>query len=223
MFSLLLVIVTCIAMSFALRSAAIGRLVLDASLLHCTRDRPTLLNFADQSFCWMRNSVFSFLFCLLPCTVFLLNAAVFADLALYLAVCGLASVELSCSLTSLSLSQARLLSARDLQHRTWRQRCLLEVGLRYVLDLAASHHLGHLCLSLHLQSHCSFLCNLDLFLILFDITSTRSFQGVRISSGTLLLWNSRCKFRLVFALKSHSLRATERQCLVPKAEIQSCW
>ena len=32
--------------------------------------------------------------CLLLCTVFLLNAAVFVDLALYLAVCGLASVEL---------------------------------------------------------------------------------------------------------------------------------
>ena len=41
-------------MSFALRSAAIARLILDASLLHCTRERPTLLNFADQSFCWMR-------------------------------------------------------------------------------------------------------------------------------------------------------------------------
>ena len=32
-----LVIVTCYAMSFALRSAAIARLILDASLLHCTR------------------------------------------------------------------------------------------------------------------------------------------------------------------------------------------
>ena len=40
-------------------------------------------------------------------SVFLLNAAVFVDLALYLAVCGLASVELSCSLTTLVL-QARL-------------------------------------------------------------------------------------------------------------------
>ena len=29
--------------------------------------------------------------------------------------------------------------------------------------------------------------------------------------------------RLIFALKSHSLRANERQCLYPKAEIQSCW
>ena len=45
--------------------------------------------------------------CLLLCTVFLLNAAVFADLASYLAVAGLASVELSCSVTTL-VHQARL-------------------------------------------------------------------------------------------------------------------
>ena len=56
-------------------SASIARLVLDASLLHGTRERPTLLNCAVQSFCWMRNSVFSFLFCLLPSSVFLLNVA----------------------------------------------------------------------------------------------------------------------------------------------------
>ena len=91
--------------------------------------------------------------------------SVFADLALYLTVGGLASVELSYSLTTLvlqarlapmprlpildvwtfsrSLSQARLLSARDLQHRTWRLSCcLLEVGRRHVPDLAASHRLG---------------------------------------------------------------------------------
>ena len=46
----------------SLRSAAIARLVLDASLLHYTRAaRPTLLISAVQSFCWMRNSVFPFL------------------------------------------------------------------------------------------------------------------------------------------------------------------
>ena len=44
---------------------------------------------------------------LLLSSVFLLNAAVFADLALYLAVGMFASVELSCSLTTLVL-QARL-------------------------------------------------------------------------------------------------------------------
>ena len=61
-FSLCLVSVTCYAMSFALRADATSRLILDASLLHCTRAAvPTLLNCADQSFCWMRNSVFSFL------------------------------------------------------------------------------------------------------------------------------------------------------------------
>ena len=117
--------------------------------------------------------------------------SVFADLALYLAVGGLASMELSCSLTTLVL-QARLapiprlpilavrsfpdlilslssssvvgsrsatsylatarLSARSLHLCVRRLSCgLLEVGLRYILDLAASHHLG-------------LLCNLDLFL-----------------------------------------------------------
>ena len=44
---------------------------------------------------------------MLLCTVFLLNAVVCVDLALYLAVCGLASVELSSSLTSL-VPQTRL-------------------------------------------------------------------------------------------------------------------
>ena len=116
--SLFLVIVTCFAMSFALRSAAIARLILDASLLHCTQERPTLLNFAVPSFCWMR-------------------------FPLYLLLCG----RLCCGFVprcrralprsggafllsfSLSLFQARLLSARDLQHLTWLLRgCLLEVG-----------------------------------------------------------------------------------------------
>ena len=56
----------------------------------------------------------------------------------------------SCSRSlSLSLKLARFLSAGDLHHCIRRLSCgLLEVGLRYVLDLAASHHLGllrHLC------------------------------------------------------------------------------
>ena len=81
-----------------------------------------------------------------------------------------------------------VVNARGLHHCIRRLSCgLLEVGLRYVLDLAASHRLGHLCLPLHLWSHCSFLRDLDLFLKLFDITSIRSFQGVRISPGTFLL------------------------------------
>ena len=52
----------------------------------------------------MRNFVFSFLFAE---KVFLLNAVVFADLALNLAVAGFASVKLSCCLTTFVL-QARL-------------------------------------------------------------------------------------------------------------------
>ena len=61
-FSLFLVIVTCFALSFARRSDATARLILDASLLHCTRAAvPTLLNCADQSFCWMRPSLLTWL------------------------------------------------------------------------------------------------------------------------------------------------------------------
>ena len=89
-----------------------------------------------------------------------------------------------------------LLTARSLHHCIRRLSCgLLEVGLRCVLDLAASSHLGHLCLLLHLWSHCSLPRNLDQLLKLFDIALTRSFQCVRTSSGTFLWWNSRCKFR----------------------------
>ena len=58
-----------------------------------------------------------------------------------------------------------LLSARGLHHCIRRLSCgLIEVGLRSVLDLAASRRLGHLCLLLHLWSHCNFLRHLDLFL-----------------------------------------------------------
>ena len=166
-------------------------------------------------------SAFSFL---LRCTVFLLNAAVFADLASYLAVGGLASVELSCSLTTLVL-QARLAliprlpilavwsCSRSLSLSLKLVCCrlkicnivpgdcaavcsrsaslhlateLLEVGRRHGLDLAASHRLGHLCLPSHLWSHCSFLRHVDLFLELFDITPTSSFQDVRMQISRLL-------------------------------------
>ena len=73
------------------------------------------------------------------------------------------------------------LSARFLHPCIWRLSCgLLEVEPQDVLDLAASHRLGHLYLSWHVWSRCSFLRDLDLFLKLFDITSTRSFQDVRI-------------------------------------------
>ena len=149
-----------------------------------------------QCFCWKRISVF-------------------VDLALPRCrrAC-LGRAFLLCFTFSFSSSS----SARDVQQRTWRVRCcLLEVGHRHVLDLAASHRLGHLYLSWHLWRHGSFRRNPDQLLKLFDIALTRSFQGVRISSGTSLLQTSRCKFRLLFALKSHDPCATERQRLVPKA------
>ena len=211
-------------MSFALRSPATARLILDASLLHCTRVAiNTIFKFADQSFCWMRNSVFSFLFAIYS----LLNAAVFADLALYLAVGGLARWSFL-SLLPLSCFTHiwhRFLGCLSLLCGAVRALCLFlssssPVGSRFrnivpgdcaavcsrsaslhpatelrsargrasvCWTLAASHRLGHLCLPLHLWSHCSFPRDPALSLKLFDITSTRSFQGVRISPGTFSL------------------------------------
>ena len=136
--TLSLVIVTCFAKSFTLRSAAIARLVLDASNLHYTRAvRPTLFELCCTVFLLdaefrrlLPSSVFLlnvassserllfFLATLLSSEcgllferslVFLLNAAVFADLALYLALGGLClgRVELSCPLTPILVLQAR--------------------------------------------------------------------------------------------------------------------
>ena len=176
-----------------------------------------------------------FPFCLVPCTVLLLNAAVFADLALYLAVGGLASVELSCSLTTLVLQErlapfprlpilgafhALFLSsspARDLQHKTWRLSCcLLEVGRQQNLDFAASHRLGHLCL----VSRCSLLRNFDLLLKLHHI---EEFPRCPHFTWDIFLIELEMQILLLFSLKSHAPCATERQCLIPKAASLSCW
>ena len=132
-------------------------------------------------------SAFSFS---LRCIVFLLSAAVFADLALYLAVGGLCLgwVELSCPLAQsrasstsgtvssaacpccvelLALSyhilcQARRLEICNIEPGDCAAVCSLG-GHRYVLDLAASHHRGRLCFSRHMWSRCSCLRDLDLF------------------------------------------------------------
>ena len=154
-----LVIVTCFAMSFALRSAAIARLVLDASLLHCTRVAiPTLLNFAVHSFFWVRTlSTFTFPFCCCFCCAesfcwtrppldadtrscspgfvprcrraclggaFLLSFTLVLQARLA-PIPRLPILAVWSFSRSLSLSQARLLSPRDLQHRTWRLSCCL--------------------------------------------------------------------------------------------------
>ena len=140
-------------------------------------------------------SVFSFL-CLLPCTVFLLMRP-----SLLTWLCTSLSAGLPrWSFHALFLSSS---PARDLQQKTWRlcfcllevgihctwqpSCCLLEVGHQQNLDFASSHHLGHLCFSWHVWTSCSFLRNFDLFMKLFVITSTRSFQDVHISSGTNLV------------------------------------
>ena len=96
-----LVVVTCFEISFALRSDATARLILDASLslaLHAGCRSHAFELFEISSFSDKR---LLFSLYLLLCTVFLLNAAVLVDLALYLAVGGLCLglLELSCSLS----------------------------------------------------------------------------------------------------------------------------
>ena len=161
------------------------------------RDRPTL-NCADQSWCWMRNSVFSFL-----CeVVFLLNGVFSSLVAVHSlpAECGhlcwpsfvprclrVCLGGVFCSLTILVLHarlapihrlptlgafHALFLSsspARDLHNTTWRLRfCLLEIRHQHKQDFAASHHLGHLCFSWHVLQ--------DLFLKLRHV---EEFPGCR--------------------------------------------
>ena len=82
------------------------------------------------------------------------------------------------------------------------------------------HRLGHLCLPLHLRSHCSFLRDLDLFLKLFDITSTRNFPWCPHFTWDISLVELEMQISRRF---SHAPGATERQCPVPKAASQSCW
>ena len=89
-----------------------------------------------SSFYWMK-----FPLCLLLCSLSTECGSVFVDLACTSLSASFASVWWNFH-AFFCFSQARLLSARYLQHLTWRLRCrLLEVGLRYV---AASHRLGHL-------------------------------------------------------------------------------
>ena len=62
-FSLFLFILTCFAVSFALRSDATARLILDASVLQCTRASPrSSLLVAELNLSAGCGSVFSFLF-----------------------------------------------------------------------------------------------------------------------------------------------------------------
>ena len=88
------------------------------------------------------------------------------------------------------------------------------------LDLAASHRLGHLCFSWHVWSRCSVLRDLDLFLKLrhfeeFPGCPHFTYDNSRVELEMQFL-------RLLFALQSLAPCATERQCLYPKAEFQSC-
>ena len=192
-----------------------------------------------RSFCWMRISVFS-CFCLLLCTVFLLNAAVFADLALYLAVCGLASVEAfllsyhsRASSTSGTVSsaaypwsfsrslfsQARRLEICNIEPGDCAAGCSRS-GIKNQ-DFVASHHLGHLGFSWHVWSHCSFLRDLDLFLKLHHV---EEFPGC-----PHFVWDICCVEleRQNFSGFPHCDHTLLVQLSVSvwfqKAEIQSCW
>ena len=69
-------------------------------------------------------------------------------------------------------------------------------------------------------NRCSFLRDLDLFLKLHHV---EEFPGCPHFIGDVSRVELEKQIRLVFALKSHTPRAIERQFLVPQADIQSCW
>ena len=120
-------------------------------------------------------------------------------------------------LALLPLSQARLLEIYNIV-----PVCDCAAVCSASLHFTASHRLGPPCLSWQVWSHCSFLRDLDLSLKLF-ITSTRSFHGVVISSGTFSPAELAMQNLRLLSLKSHAPCATERQGLLPKAVSQSCW
>ena len=136
---------------------------------------------------------------------------------LYIAVGGLASVELSCSLTT--LCQARLLEICNIVP---------------VCDCAAvcsrsGFSMFWTLLRVMIRAVCAYPCTSGVTAVfsatlkLFENTSARSFQGVRISPGTSLsLVELEMQIRLLFSLKLRAPCATERLCLVPEAVTQSC-
>ena len=171
----------------------------------------------------------------LLCTVFLLNAAVFVNLALCLAVCGSASVEsfallpFSCfrhvwhrfidclplELFTLSFS-LKLASSRSATYNlaaallSARGRAPTKTGL----CCESSSGSSVLLMARVLQLHNGVLCNLDLFLKLRHV---EEFPGCRHVIGDVSRVELEMQIRLVFSLKSHAPRVTERQCLIPKA------
>ena len=76
-----------------------------------------------------------------------------------------------------------------------------------------SQNQGHLCLPLHLWSHCSFLRDLDLFVKLRHV---EEFPGCPHSIWDISCAELEMQIRLLFSLKSHAPRVAERQCLIPK-------
>ena len=65
-----------------------------------------------------------------------------------------------------------------------------------------------------LQLHNGVLCNLDLFL---KLRYVEEFPGCRHFIGDVSRVELEVQIRLVFSLKSHAPRASERQCLISKA------
>ena len=107
-----------------------------------------------------------------------------------------------------------MLSARNLHHCIRQLSCgLPEVWLQNILDLTASHRLGHLCLPLHLWSHCSFLRGLDRFL---ELQHVEEFPGCPHFTWDIFLLELEMQILRLFSLKSHAPYATERQCLIQR-------
>ena len=117
---------------------------------------------------------------------------------------------------SLSLSQARLLSARHLQHRTSGFGMFWTL-LRDIIWVVCAHF----CTCGVTAVFCATLIS--------SLPETprqhtdKKFPGCPPFIWDISLVELEMQILLLFSLRSHAPCATERQCLYPKAATQSCW
>ena len=182
-------------------SSLFSRVLMTLSLCHAF-GRPHALNVADHSFCWMRpppSADPSLLTWLCTSLSAGFGGAFLLSFTLVLPA-RLAPIPRLPILAVWSFSRSRSLSLKLVCSRS-AASYLSAIALLSATALLSARGRASVCsgpccesspgpsvpiVALVLQLHNSFLCNLDFFLKLFDITSTISVQGVRISSGTFL-------------------------------------
>ena len=111
----------------------------------------------------------------------------------------------------LSFSQARLLSARDLQHRTWRLRLSRSASLFLATELLSARGRAPACSGPCCES------SDGSFVPIFALVESGQFSAQPLDHLVKLffiIFPLGTSFRLLFSLKSHAPCATERQCLL---------